>query len=206
MNNSLLFQVRYGIIFSSFLILLLVSSISVNAQDEAKVETTSSVVLTDTIKKHSPKLAAMLSAGLPGLGQAYNKKYWKIPIIYAGAGALIYAISFNTKRYNIYKNAYSLRTDGDSTTIDKFDPSEDNNEPKYLEESLLNLKDYYRRNRDVSYIFMGVLYMLNVVDAAVDGHFYSYEITDDLSLDVRPTIILGTGRSPSTGITLTLSL
>jgi hypothetical protein len=140
------------------------------------------------------------------LGQAYNKKYWKVPLIYAGAGALLYAINYNAAQYDTYKDAYSLRIDGDTSTVDQFDIQVANDGPKYTEESLLNLKDYYRRNRDISYIFMGVLYMLNIVDAAVDAHFYSYEISDDLSLKVRPAIMMSAGRTQATGIALTLSL
>ncbi|MBL4755234.1 MAG: hypothetical protein JKY52_16770 [Flavobacteriales bacterium] len=157
-------------------------------------------------KEHSPKLATALSAALPGLGQVYNKKYWKVPIIYAGVGALVYSISINSSRYKMFKNAYALRIDGDPTTIDIFDLQLDNGEPKYLDESLLNLKDFYRRNRDVSYIFMGVLYMLNIVDAAVDAHFFNFEISDDLSLELRPSFMYVAGNGQATGIGLTLSL
>ena len=156
-------------------------------------------------KKHSPKLAADLSAALPGLGQIYNRKYWKVPIIYAGAGALLYSIRFNSTEYDLYKEAYTLRIDGDSTTIDIFDIQIESSDPKYTDESLLNLKDYYRRNRDISYIFTGVLYMLNIVDAAVDGHFFNYEITDDLSLEIHPAII-NSGHARTAGIGMILRL
>ena len=197
---------RYGIIFSaSFMLLLLVSRPGVAGEDD-RIEPVSTIMLKDTTKQHDPKLAGALSAVIPGLGQAYNKKYWKVPLIYAGAGALLYAINYNAAQYDTYKDAYSLRIDGDTSTVDQFDIQVANDEPKYTEESLLNLKDYYRRNRDISYIFMGVLYMLNIVDAAVDAHFYSYEISDDLSLKVRPAIMMSAGRTQATGIALTLSL
>ena len=197
---------RYGNIVSACFVLHFLVVHPGNAQEAGRSEPVNTVVLKDTTKKHSPKLAGGLSAALPGLGQVYNKKYWKVPLIYAGAGALLYAINYNSSRYATYRNAYSLRIDGDTNTIDQFDIQLENDEPKYTEESLLNLKDYYRRNRDVSYIFMGVLYMLNIVDAAVDAHFYSYEISDDLSLKVRPAIMMSAGRTQATGISLTLHL
>jgi len=197
---------RNGIIFSaSFILLLLIARPGIAGEDD-KIGTVSTVMLKDTTKQHDPKLAGALSAVIPGLGQAYNKKYWKVPLIYAGAGALLYAINYNAAQYATYKDAYSVRIDGDTSTVDQFDIQVVNDEPKYTEESLLNLKDYYRRNRDLSYIFMGVLYMLNIVDAAVDAHFYSYEISDDLSLKVRPTIMMSSGRNQTAGISLTLSL
>jgi len=197
---------RYGIIVSACFILHLLVVQPGNAQEAGRSEPVNTVVLKDTTKKHSPKLAGALSAAVPGLGQIYNKKYWKVPLIYVGAGALLFAINHNASRYATYKNAYSLRIDGDTNTIDLFDIQLENNEPKYTEASLLNLKDYYRRNRDISYIFMGVLYMLNIVDAAVDAHFYGYKISDDLSLELRPAIMMGAGRTQTTGISLTLSL
>jgi hypothetical protein len=197
---------RYGIVFSASIILLLLVARPGVAGEDDRIEPVSTIMLKDTAKQHDPKLAGALSAVIPGLGQAYNKKYWKVPLIYAGAGALLYAINYNAAQYDTYKDAYSLRIDGDTSTVDQFDIQVANDEPKYTEESLLNLKDYYRRNRDISYIFIGVLYMLNIVDAAVDAHFYSYEISDDLSLKVRPAIIMSAGRTQTTGIALTLSL
>ena len=197
---------RYGIVFSASIILLLLVARPGVAGEDDRIEPVSTIMLKDTTKQHDPKLAGALSAVIPGLGQAYNKKYWKVPLIYAGAGALLYAINYNAAQYDTYKDAYSLRIDGDTSTVDQFDIQVANDEPKYTEESLLNLKDYYRRNRDISYIFIGVLYMLNIVDAAVDAHFYSYEISDDLSLKVRPAIMMSAGRTQATGIALTLSL
>lgn len=198
---------RAGTITTLLALILLLAPLSNMAQINDTLERKGS--LDEEYKKeklHSPKMAATLSAALPGLGQVYNKKYWKVPIIYAGVGALLYSINFNSKEYDLYKNAYSLRIDGDTNTVDNFDIQLESNDPKYTEESLSNLKDFYRRNRDVSYIFMGVLYMLNIVDAVVDAHFFSYEITDDLSMDIVPAVIGGGGQAKTTGIGLILRL
>jgi len=116
---------------------------------------------------------------LPGAGQFYNKKYWKIPIIYAGFGGLGYAVGSSAGKFRTYRDAYRLRVDGDSTTIDEF-------EGIYRDNDLLTLRDFYRRNLDISAIFTVVFYTLNILDAVVDAHLFNYDISDDLSLEVRP--------------------
>ena len=206
MNGFNTYRIRF---ITTVSLLIAINSLSSNfcvAQDSTVAVPPAMQVEVEEEKPHSPKSATILSAAVPGLGQVYNRKYWKVPLIYAGAGALLYVISANSARYKTFKNAYSLRIDGDTTTIDIYDIQMINNEPKYSEEALLNVKDFYRRNRDVSYIFLGVLYMLNIVDAAVDAHFFDYEITDDLSLEVRPALLFSAGRLQTTGIGLTLRL
>ena len=121
-----------------------------------------------------------MSAIVPGLGQVYNKKYWKVPIIYGGSAVLIYFIVENNKEYNKYKEAIVSRNDNDSSTVDNF--------PRYTNEDLTVRKNYYRRNRDLSYIFAGVLYTLNILDAYVDSQLMNFDISDDLSLHSGGTI------------------
>jgi len=161
-------------------------------------------VKTDTsaikVKKHSPHKATIYSLVIPGLGQAYNKKYWKIPIIYAGFGTLWYFIQKNNKEYEKFKEAYyhSLIA-GDSL------PPVNDYETKYDSDVLLNNKNYFRRNRDFTYILTGIWYLLNVIDATVDAHLYSWEIDEDLSLRVEPDIrYMNFGQNYS-GLRLTLS-
>ena len=141
---------------------------------------------TDTSETHSTKAASLMSALLPGLGQAYNKKYWKIPVIYAGLAGLTYSVVENNKKYNTFRAAYILRADLDSNTIDIYDDQLINGETKYSEAQLKYFKDLYQRRRDLSIIFTGLLYILNVIDAAVDAHFFTYDISDDLSLNFQP--------------------
>lgn len=119
---------------------------------------------------------------LPGLGQAYNKKYWKIPIIYAGLIASAYYINDNNNQYLNYKNAYLIRIDNDPNTTDQYDG-------QYTEYQLITLKDHYRRNREISILFISLTYILNIIDASVDAHFFNYEINEDLSINLQPTII-----------------
>lgn len=128
---------------------------------------------------HSPKKAALFAL-VPGLGQAYNKKYWKIPIVYTALGVSGYAIWFNAYYYNDLKDAYLIRTDGDSTTTDEYVtliPSE---------ASLLQYAEYYKKNLDLSVIIFSAVYILNIVDAVVDAHLFSFDISDDLSLQIKP--------------------
>ena len=175
------------------LVVLFFTVYCVNAQQDTMIFKTRTNIVTqaDTLKpaadlsqkinKHSPHKATIYSAILPGLGQAYNKKYWKIPVIYGLTGVLTYFAVDNNKEYIIYKDAYKWRLDDNSATVDKF-------EGIYSDEDLRILKNYYRRNRDLSFIGMGVVYLLNVVDAAVDAHLFYFDVSDDLSLKVQPGI------------------
>jgi hypothetical protein len=133
-------------------------------------------------KQHSPVKAAVMSICLPGLGQAYNRKYWKIPIVYAGLGVLTYFIVTNAREYSTYKNAY-LESVNNDTTGQYQDLVN-----KYSSDDLLNARDYYRRNLEVTCILTGVWYILNIVDAAVDAHLFTYNISKDLSLKVDPVL------------------
>jgi len=140
---------------------------------------TSKVNVADTnkIKKHSPKKAAIMSACLPGLGQVYNKKYWKVPIIYAGAAAIAYSVIFNTKYYKDYNKAYVGAMNGDTNNYYA---------KLYSTVDLLTLRNYYRRDLELSYIVGFALYALNIIDASVDAHLYKFDITNDLSLNCSP--------------------
>lgn len=126
---------------------------------------------------HSPHKATIYSALVPGLGQIYNKKYWKLPIIYGLTGVFIYAFDFNNDQYNKYKNAYA---DINAEIITEFEG--------YTEAQVLRLKDNYRRNRDLNVIVLAGIYMLNIIDATVDAHLFDYDISEDLSLNIQPVV------------------
>lgn len=131
----------------------------------------------------SPKKAAILSAVLPGLGQAYNKKYWKIPILYTGGAVLGYYIGFNNRYYKRFKTAIKLRTDNDATTIDEYATTYPN------EAQLRTGRDYYRRNRDLLIIVSAFTYLLNIADATVDAHLAGFNVSDELALRVSPEVM-----------------
>ena len=168
-------------------------SIGQNTNTESKTDTS-------FVKIHSPKKASIFSAVCPGLGQAYNKKYWKIPVIYVGFGVLGYFAVTNNNEYKIYKEAYNLRTDNDSTTIDNYS--------NYSADNLLTIKNYYRKNLELTVIISAALYILNIVDASVDAHLYDFDISDDLSMKIEPILINTSyaSRKPNPGLKLTLTL
>ena len=130
---------------------------------------------------HSPRLAVIYSMVLPGLGQAYNRKYWKIPLIYGGGAVIYYFFETNNDYYQRFKNAYNDKVDGL--------PISDEELIGMTKETLALNRDYYRRNRDYNIIFLGLLYTANIIDAMVDAHLLYYDISDDLSLKVTPQVM-----------------
>lgn len=171
---------------SSLLFVLKILFVFLLVPDAVAQDTLVPVNTVDTtiIETHSAHKATIYSLILPGLGQAYNKKYWKIPIIYAGFGALAYNISINSKEERKFTEAYRYKINGDTFPI--------NNEyvARYSDPNdLLRGRDYYRRRVELSVIFTAALYILNVVDAAVDAHFFDYDVSEDLSLNIQPIMI-----------------
>ncbi len=152
------------------------------------------------IKKHSPKKAAWMSAALPGLGQIYNRKYWKLPIIYVGFGVIGYlGYNYYTK-FNHYKSSYMVRKGLDPNKTDYY-PEISNPDLLYSNFS------YYRRNFELTCIFGSLFYVLNIIDASVDAHLYKFDISEDLSLRIEPDIIhyqYTSYNNTSTGIKISL--
>ena len=124
-----------------------------------------------------PKKASLMAI-VPGLGQIYNHKYWKLPIVYAGFGVVGYFVVTNTRYYNDFKEAYNCKV----TNPDCTNPLS----LKYDESTLRYIRDYYRRNMQLSYIIGGAWYLLQIVDANVDAHLSHWNISDNLSLEVSP--------------------
>ncbi len=127
---------------------------------------------------HSPKKATYLSL-VPGLGQIYNKKYWKLPIVYAGFAATGYFAFWNRGEYLKFNDAYVCILN---------DPDNCDNELalKYDSDQLKSARDYYRRNMELSFILMGAWYILQILDATVDAHLYYWEVNENLSLKAEP--------------------
>ncbi len=150
---------------------------------------------------HSPHKATLYSLILPGLGQAYNKKYWKIPIIYAGLGGLGYLIVTNRNEYIKYRDALAYNPD---------DPNSVKNEyvDLYSESQLKSGKDLYRRNLDLSFILTGIWWVINMVDAAVDAHLFEFDVSDDLSFRLEPQIqpAFNTYQKPVAGVKLSFRI
>ncbi len=166
----------YKIIFIA-LFLFIVGNTTVFAQ----TETEAVLVAKDTLKSNNidpltPAKAAFYSAILPGLGQAYNKKYWKIPLVYGAIGTSLYFYIDNNKKYHQYRDAYKRRLEG--YTDDNY---------TYLDNTrLIAGQKFYQRNRDLSALVTLAFYALNIIDANVDAALLQFNVDENLS--VRPII------------------
>ena len=179
--------------------------VSPNGMEEAFADTL--VMSTDTLKMKSkkakrdwdtwrpnPKRALWLSIILPGAGQIYNRKYWKLPIVYGGFVGCAYAIRWNNMMYKDYKQAYYDLNDDDETTTyyNKLIHSDieltEANMQRYSD-LFKQRKDRYRRWRDLSVFATIGVYLLQIVDAYVDASLSEFDISDDLSLRVEPTLM-----------------
>lgn len=174
-RNVLSHSIKLKWIFFA-IIFLHIFSFTIKAQQE--------IILNDSIKaikikkQKDPKKAAIFSAILPGAGQAYNKKYWKIPIVWGGFAGLGYWAASQNKGYRKFKNALIYRTDNNPNTIDEY-------ENVYTVESMKTIRNEYRRQRDLIFIFMTLWYGLNIVDATVDAHLSHFNINDNLSFTIQ---------------------
>jgi len=136
----------------------------------------------DDKNRHSPAKATVLSLILPGAGQVYNKKVWKVPIVYAALGGTIYAVSYNKRQYKKFRTAYLYRVDDDPNTTDEYVDIVSNSQ------DLRTIRDYYRKNMELSYVGLSLVYILNATDAFVDAHLFEFDVGDDLSLRLSPNI------------------
>jgi hypothetical protein len=158
------------------------------AQDSLRTEVDSTAI----VKHHSPRTATLCSTFLPGLGQAYNGKAWKIPIIYAGFAGLVYSYQFNNTHYQDFRREFNNRNHGIKTVKYSL----------YSDANIKDAKDYYRRYRDMTVIGFLALYVANIVDATVDGYFYEYDISDDLSMKIGPAFVPSDYYISNVGLTL----
>ena len=155
------------------------TSMPIDPQDTLILETNEIIdIITDTLENR-PNTAALYSAALPGLGQAYNNKYWKIPIIYGGGVVIGYFINYNHQLYKQYRDGLIALIDQDDRTI-PFDPTLD---LKVYQRAV----DYWRRNRDLLMIGALLFYVVNIVDAHVDAHLELFTIDDDISFNLEPS-------------------
>lgn len=153
-----------------------------------------------------PTRAVWLSALFPGLGQIYNRRYWKLPIVIGGYLGLGYATSWNNGMLNDYTRAYRDLMDTDPTTnsyMNFFPPNTDEStlDRTWLTNIMQSRKNYFRRNRDLCIIAMVGVYLLAMVDAYVDASLSHFDITPELSMDVQPAVFYETrGMRPAVGL------
>ncbi len=188
--------------------------------------------LTDTVKteevnielkSHSPHKATIYAMVLPGLGQIYNRQWWKLPILYGGIGATVYGISWNSRNLKKYKSAYidySRYLEEKAKNPELPYPESPSWEKVYVgggvedftsqqqsnfQTQLKNRKNNFKRNRDLLYIVMGGIYAIQIIDACVFAHFYDFEINEDLSLNLHPDSFYTPVAGGMVGLTLTLN-
>ena len=136
--------------------------------------------ITMKVPDHDPTRAALLSAAIPGLGQAYNKKYWKIPLVWAGLGAFGYFIIWNNDQYQFYRRnlIYEIEQDPNNKNVTGLDQS-----------TLKSARDQFRRNRDQLALYGILVYLVQIVDAHVDAHLIEFDVNQDLSVRLEPGYI-----------------
>ena len=181
-------------------LLILIAFQKTEAQNVVFDTVGNTVITADTVVKETktakpnkdkklsrPAKAAIMSACLPGLGQIYNRKWWKVPIVYAGLGGIGYFSYRNFSEYRSYLHAYEYKTGNlpEGVTLTDYETQLAN---KYAEGQLQTYKESYRRNFELFTILTVAWYGLNIIDAVVDGHLYTYDISDDLSLSVDPYV------------------
>lgn len=169
-----------------------------------------------------PLRATMLAVAFPGLGQIYNRKYWKIPLVYLGFGGLIYSVGFNSSNYNTYMKAYQDFTDAipetnsylkvipstvDPATYDPvvhpttYSPAS----AQYYRDGMLRMVDYYKRYRDLSYIGIAGWYLFSILDANVDASLYNFDVSKDLNVAAFPVLLTSPGGFVGTGLNLKIT-
>lgn len=156
------------------------TSVNIKKQDTSARKNI--LALDTSAKKYNPKIATFRSAVLPGWGQAYNKKYWKIPIVYGALGITAYIFFDNLKTYKLLRQAVIYRSDtivANNALID----------PRFVNlstESIRSYRNSYRQNVDYSVLFFLLFWGLNVVDATVDAHLKAFDVSDNISFRVKP--------------------
>jgi hypothetical protein len=192
------------------------------------VSLTRNIVAQDTVKysgksrkefKADPQRATLLAVTFPGFGQIYNRKYWKIPLVYAGFGGIIYAVGYNSSLYNKYMKGYQDFTDkipetdsylqiiknADPSTYDPvlFPESYRPSDAEWYIEGMLKRIDFHRKYRDLSYIGIAAWYLFSILDANVDASLFNYDVIDNLEITVAPMQAISLAQ-PALGVSVNM--
>jgi len=198
---------------------ILTGNLAVKAQ-QINISNDSLQLITPVNKEvRSPKKASIYAALFPGLGQIYNRKYWKLPIVYGGYAGLIYVLGWNNNQYKDYFQGYWIMAQ--YTSAENMKPEERKfinnliNNPsvsidnpstfKYISTQLKSGKDYYRRNRNLTIVGIAALHVLSIIDASVDANLFDFDISDDLSMRIEPMPIYLGNQNPVMGFNLSIN-
>lgn len=183
----------------------------VQSPDNRTIQDTSKKVNKSSAPKDSarlaieamPRRAALNSAMLPGLGQIYNKRWWKVPLVYGGFVGIGLVFEFNNRYYKIFLKEAQFRQENPGKTQNPL-------YAPYTTEGIISIKDSYRRNRDLSILAGLGFYAINIIDAYVDAKFFRFDISDELSVKISPSInqapIHASSISPTVGMKLKIAL
>lgn len=190
-------------------------AVQVSSKDTVSTKLSTDVVMVEDtlISKKSeinplaPSKAAFLSAVMPGLGQIYNKRYWKVPLVYGAIGGSIYAYTWNNNNYKRFRTAFKRRQAG-FTDDEFYDINGDNEvgqDPDLDADDLENQQERFQEDRDLWLVISIAMYALNIVDANVDAHLKQFNIDDNLAIDFQPYLDLNpTTNDPNYGMALTI--
>lgn len=145
------------------------------------------------MEPHSPMKATVFSAVIPGAGQIYNKKWWKTIIVYAGIGTSVYFVKWNDDNYLTFRRAYIAAVDNDPNT----NPTIEGDAAFFNQ-----WQDQHRRWRDVSYMALLGVYILQIIDANVDGHLFYYDVSPEIKLSIQPSMVMSDRIKPGLGISI----
>ena len=197
-----IFHFPFSILILSLLITTAATAQVTRAERDSANATPVSGITSDTVGKikgqglSRHQKAALYSAALPGLGQIYNRQYWKLPIVYGAAATLTYFIVTNNRSYQAYNNELIFRLDN----VTKDTPEPRSRFTTLTNLQVIRLRDRYRRDRDFSIIIAGLVYLLQIADAHVFSHLLSFNVSDDLSLKAQPAV------HPGGAVVLSLNL
>jgi hypothetical protein len=169
--------------FISYITFFIFVSLSLNAQQNDSLRfayKNDSIQSKRAVNKAiygNARKATIMSVCFPGLGQIYNRKYWKAPVIYVALGGIGYWGVTNQIKYKYYSTNLKAIHDEDANTI---------NETLYSSDQLITQKKYYQKYRDISIMLGALVYLVNIIDANVDAHLRTFDVSDDLSLQVNP--------------------
>lgn len=180
----------------AIILLLFLSSERLMAQDSLRVTNDSlqmgggpdTVMLKSYAARYDPRKALLYAAVVPGLGQIYNKKYWKLPLVYGGFFAIGYAINFYQDNYKTYKVQLFYSLDNGFPNDTDINTDTDTNPSGYTTGQLRTIVDKSRRERDFWVIMMGAMYILQMVDAHVDAHLKEFDLNPNLRVSIQPAV------------------
>lgn len=174
-------------------------SLTVTKGDSLIMESRDTVLLKSYAARYDPRKALLYAAIVPGLGQIYNKKYWKLPLVYGGFIALGYGLNFYQEGYSKYKKELYYNLESGYTEDNDMRPGD-----SYTTANYRRIVDQYKRQRDFMIILMGGMYLLQIIDAHVDAHLKEFDLNPNLQVSIQPLVEQNSLIGRQSGVSLIL--